>query len=105
MSKPIITKQDLINADVCTEQVELFEEIFGDSVVVTLSRAKKVSALFEWNWAVRLLDGIGRAEYKRVETPAWVEYERVTAPARVKYESAKASAWATAFINTKEENT
>ena len=40
MSKPIITKQMLIDADAFTEQVDLFEETFGDSVVVTLKRAE-----------------------------------------------------------------
>jgi hypothetical protein len=88
MIKPIITKQMLIDAEACPEQVDLFEGIFGDSVVVTISRAKKVANLFDWGWAIRLLDAQGRAEYKRVTAAAWDEYHR-----------AEAAAWATAFID------
>ena len=105
MSKPIITKQDLINANACNEQVNLFEKTFGDSVVVTVEQAKKVAHLFDWSWAVRLLDGQGRAEYwrdaaiawaehQRVREAAWAEYKRVAEPARVEYERVQAPAWA-----------
>ena len=121
MSKPIITKQMLIDADACSDQVDLFEKTFGDSVVVTIKRAEKVAALFQWRWATRLLDATAQAEYDRVEAAAWSEYNRVTAPAWAEYHRAKApalaeynrviepasaeyrrviaSAWATAFID------
>ena len=109
MSKPIITKQMLIDAKACSDQVDLFEEIFGDSVVVTIKRAEEVAALFRWGWATRLLGRKGRAEYLRAEAAAWAEYKRVKAaacaelehvkaPARAEYDRAKAAAWATAFI-------
>ena len=88
MSKPIMTKQMLIDEGACPSQVDLFEETFGDSVVVTISRAKKVANLFDWGWAIRLLDAQGRAEYKRATATAWAEYKRVIA-----------AAWATAFID------
>ena len=94
MSKPIITKQMLIDADACPEQVDLFEEIFGDSVVVTISRAKKVARLFDWVWATRLLDAQGRAEYDRVKAPAWDELDRAIAPAWAEYLRATATALA-----------
>jgi hypothetical protein len=71
MTKPIMTKQMLIDAGACSDQVDLFEETFGDSVVVTVKRAKKVAHLFDWEWATRLLDRQARAEYKRVKAPAW----------------------------------
>lgn len=77
MSKPIITMQMLINKGACDDQVDLFAQTFGESVIVTLKRAEKVASLFDWDWAACLLDA-----------PALAEYERVTAPA-----------WATAFIN------
>ena len=99
MRKPIITKQMLIDADACQNQVDLFGETFGDSVVVTIKRAEKVSALFEWDWAARLLDAQARAEYERVTAPAWAEYERVTAPALAEYKRVTAAALATAFID------
>ena len=94
MSKPIITKQDLINANACTEQVELFEEIFGDSVIVTVSRVKKVANLFDWDWAMCLLDAQGLAEYKRVRAPALAEYRRVIDAARAELDRVEAAAWA-----------
>ncbi len=121
MIKPIMTKQMLIDADACAEQVDLFEEIFGDSVIVTVKRAEKVAALFDWEWATRLLDRQGRAEYarvtaaagaklNRVEAAAFAKYKRVTAaagaklyrataPALAEYRRAAAPAWATAFID------
>ena len=110
MSKPIITKQMLIDAGACRDQVELFAKKFGDSVVVTVIRAKKVAHLFGWDWAVQLLDGQGRveyervtatalAEYKRVQAPALAEYKRVQAPALAEYERVQATAWASAFID------
>ena len=88
MTKPIMTKQMLIDADACTDQVDLFERTFGDSVVVTVKRAEKVAALFQWEWASCLLDAAAQPEYSRVIAAAWAEYKRVIA-----------IAWATAFID------
>ena len=110
MSKPIITKQMLIDADACSDQVDLFEKTFGDSVVVTVSRAKKVAHLFDLGWAAQLLDAQGRDEYQRVEPAAQAQYRRawsaaldehkcVEATALAEYDRTKASAWATAFID------
>jgi hypothetical protein len=99
MTKPIITKQMLIDADACSDQVDLFEEIFGDSVIVTIKRAEKVANLFDWNWAEQLLDAQGRAEYDRAAAAAWAEYSRVEAPAWAEYWRVIAAAWATAFID------
>ena len=110
MSKPIITKQMLIDAAAFTEQVDLFEEIFGDSVVVTLKRAEKIAALVHWDLAIRLLDAQGRAEYESAAAAALAEYHRATAAARAEYQRVIlaawaeywrviATAWATAFID------
>jgi hypothetical protein len=85
MSKPVITKQMLIDADACSDQVDLFERTFGDSVVVTIKRAEKVAHLFHWGWALRLLDRQGQAEYTRAIASAWVEYHRATAAALAEY--------------------
>jgi hypothetical protein len=98
MTKPIMTKQMLIDAKACPSQVDLFEETFGDSVVVTIKRMEKVAHLFEWVWATRLLDAQGRAEYDRAKAPARAEYRRVIAAADAEYDRATASALATAFI-------
>ena len=113
-SKPIITKQMLIDAKACPEQVELFEEIFGDSVVVTLKRAEKVAHLFDWEWAIRLLDATAQPEYMRATADAFAKYERAIVAARAElartldrakeaardeYRRVGAPAWATAFID------
>jgi cell division septum initiation protein DivIVA len=88
MSKPIITKQMLIDADACPSQVDLFEKTFGDSVVVTMKRAEKVAHLFDWGWAIRLLDAKGRAEYERATDAARAELDRAIAPAHDEYDRA-----------------
>jgi hypothetical protein len=88
MTKPIVTKQMLIDAKARTSQVDLFEKTFGDSVVVTVKRAEKVAQFFDWDWAAQLLDAQGRAEYNRATDAARAEFNRATA-----------TAWATAFIN------
>ena len=95
----------LIDADACPRQVDLFEKTFGDSVVVTVKRAEKVAALFDWEWAAQLLDAQGRAEYSRVIAAALAEYrraadaaraewERVIEAARAEYERVIEAAWA-----------
>ena len=121
MSKPIVTKQMLIDADACGDQVDLFEKTFGDSVSVTIKRAEEVAVLFDWGWATCLLDAQGRDEYQRAKAAAWAEYLRVMAAAQDELDLAKeaaldeylrveaaalaeyrrvgAPAWATAFIN------
>jgi hypothetical protein len=99
MSNTIMTKQMLIDAEACSNQVDLFEKTFGDSVVVTVKRAEKVAHLFDWDLLIRLLDAQGRAEYDRAKAPARAEYRRVIAAADAEYDRAIASAWATAFID------
>jgi hypothetical protein len=93
MTKPIMTKQMLIDADACTDQVDLFERTFGDSVVVTVKRAEKVANLFDWNWAIRFLDAQGRAEYHRAMTAAGAEYNRVMVDASAEYKRVMADAF------------
>ena len=98
MTKPAITKQMLIDAKARTSQVDLFEKTFGDSVVVTVKRAEKVAALFDWDLAAQLLDAQGWVEYWRVIEAAWAKYNRTLATARAEYKRVEAAAWATAFI-------
>ena len=94
MSEPIITKQMLIDKGACLDQVALFEQTFGDSVIVTIKRAEKVAHLFDWSWGSHLLDATARAEYQRVTAPALAEYQRVIATALAEYERVTATAWA-----------
>ena len=99
MSEPVITKQMLIDADACRNPVDLFENTFGDSVVVTVKRAEKVAHLFDWNWATRFLDSQGRAEYWRANALASAEYQRVIETASTERRRVTAIAWASAFID------
>ena len=95
----------LEEAEACQPQIDLFRGTFGESVVVTVARARKVSDQFDWGYAARFLDVLGRAEhdrvrnlaraeYERVQATAWAEYERVQATARAEYDRALATAWA-----------
>jgi hypothetical protein len=98
--EPIVTKQMLIDADACSDQVDLFEGIFGDSVAVTIERAEKVAHLFDLDCATRLLDEQGCTEYYRVTAPAWAKLdERAKAAEWAELDRVIAAAWATAFID------
>ena len=69
----------LENAKACRPQIDLFRALFGESVVVTVARARKVSDQFDWDYAARFLDAVGLAEYRCVLATAWAEYVRVQA--------------------------
>ena len=49
----ILTLQQLRDVRACDEQVELFKQHFGDSVLVTVARAKKFSTVFDFDFAAR----------------------------------------------------
>ena len=70
----------------CSEQVELFEKLFGDSVEVTEELCLKHAGDFNWNFARQLLSG-----------PAWAEYDKVCGLARAEYDKVCGPAWAKAF--------
>jgi len=118
----IITLKQLTDARACSEQVALFEATFGDSVNVTVARARKVSGLFDWDFAVRFLDDEGKAAYEAAVAPAdaaykaaratayaayeaatataAAAYDAATATAYAAYKAARATAWASAYIAT-----
>ena len=99
-NKAIITAAQLEAARACNEQVQLFRKLFGDSVNVTVARARKVADQFDWNFAQQFLDEEGQSEYKRVSGPAWSEYKRVSGAAWSEYERVSGAAWASAYIAT-----
>jgi hypothetical protein len=100
MTKAIITKQTLIDADAYSRQVKLFEETFGDSVVVTAAHAKKVAQAFDWPCvAETLLDATGVDEYKRADARINAKYSRDATPAREKYVRASSPAYIGAPID------
>ena len=98
----IFTATMLEEAKACQPQIDLFRALFGESVVVTVARARKVSGQFDWGYAERFLDAVGWAEYKRVQATAWAEYKRVRALASAEYRRAQAPAWASAYIATRK---
>ena len=81
----------LEEAEACRPQIDLFRATFGESVVVTVARARRVSDQFDWGYAERFLDAVGLAEYDRVRALALAEYRR-----------AQAAAWASAYIATRK---
>lgn len=72
----IFTAQMLRDAKACCDQIDKFVEHFGESVNVTVARARKVAGVFDWDFAVRFLEDEKIAEYQRVQGPAWDEYQR-----------------------------
>jgi len=89
----------------CSEQVDLFRSLFGESVDVTEALCAKHSGKFDWRFAAKLLSpqgqaeynrvtGLAWAEYNRVTGLAWTEYDRVTGPARTEYDRVTGPAWA-----------
>ena len=53
----------------CTEQVDVFMELFGSEIDVTEELAVEHLDTFDWNWAAEHL----------LTAQAWAEYERVRA--------------------------
>jgi hypothetical protein len=88
------TLQMLIDAKACEEQTVLFSETFGDSVNVTVARAKKVAKLFDWHFARRFLDEQGKADYDRARAAAWADYNRICDAAFADYNRICDAAWA-----------
>ena len=85
--------QTLIDKGACSNQVELFRAMFGESVNVTQELCVSVADKFDFEWtALQLLTPTAQAEYERVRAQAWAEYERVEAPVRAKYERVEAPA-------------
>ena len=101
-----LTSRLLKSKGACTEQVDLFRELGGDKVPITLALVEEHASKFDWNWAARHLlseaywaeyEHVQRsawAEYERVKGLAWAEYERVTGPALAEYEHVRRLAWA-----------
>ena len=68
----VLTLQQLKEKNACSEQVELFKAMFGESVIITESLCLSVADKFVWNWASdNLLDERQRKLYNESITPAW----------------------------------
>ena len=94
MKQRILHLSTLIKAGVCLEQVELFQELFGKSVIVTEKRAISVADKFDWSCgARRLLSKTAWDEYMRIRKPAWDEYGRIQKTAWDEYDRTQKNAY------------
>ena len=81
-----LTAQMLRDKKACGEQVELFVELFGESVSVTQKRCAAHANEFDWEWAAeKLLPKPAWAEFDKVRDAAWAEYYKVCNAARAEY--------------------
>jgi len=91
----ILKLQQLIDADACSKQVELFRSTFGDQVEVTVELALSVFDKFDWDFAARkFLSAPALAEYEKVRAAALAEYYKVMAAALAEYDKVRAAALA-----------
>jgi hypothetical protein len=91
MKSRILKVKQLEEASACSDRVDLFKELFGDEVKVTVSLAKKHYNKFDWDWAANYL----------LSVPARAEYKKVIASARAEYKKVIASAWAKLYFEEK----
>jgi len=89
-----LTLQQLVDKRACSLQVQLFKELFGTRVDVTVQAAIAVADKFDWGWAARaLLSAAARSEYGKVYAPAWSEYNKAREASLSEYYKAYAAAW------------
>ena len=84
-----ITLAHLKSSGACSDQVELFQKLFGAEAEITVVGCLAVADKFDWDWAAE----------KFLTAPALAEYERVTAPAWAEYQRVRATAWATGMLS------
>ena len=90
----ILTLQQLRDVRACDEQVELFKQHFGDSVRVTVARAKKFSTVFNFDFAARhFLSTAARKVYEDTRAAAWKVYKDTCAPALKVCDDTRAREW------------
>jgi len=77
-----ITKQQLIDAGACPEQVVRFVALFGDSANVTIKACVEHARTFDWHWAAgKLLTATALAAYDKTAAPALAAYNKAVAGA------------------------
>ena len=95
--KAVLTLKQLIDAGACQDQVDLFRQEFGDSVNVTVAKARRYAGRFDFAWAARcLLDAPARAKYDKAHNAAraalWAKYEKAHDAALAEYGKVRAGA-------------
>jgi len=86
-----ITTDWLVSRDACADQIAIFAAEWPDGAELTERNLLRAAELhLDLYWLARcILPPQARAEYERVEGPAWAEYERVRDQARAEYERVK----------------
>jgi hypothetical protein len=93
MTKPITLKM-LKKAGACQDQVDLFEKLFGKSVIPTRELALEHASDFDFQWAAEnLLTSQSLKAYEKTEALAWKAYKKATALALKACEEARALAF------------
>ena len=91
----VLTLQQLLDANACTEQVQLFREHFGESVIVTVAKAKKFASMFDFFFAARtFLSKQGWAEYEKQRAPLLAEYLKQSDTLSAEYQKQRDTLWA-----------
>lgn len=93
----IITTAQLEALDACEEQLAEFRRLFPTGTAeVTVSRAKKLAQVFDWDWAAEnlLTDNNAWADYEAAYASACADYKAAYASAGADYKAARASALA-----------
>jgi hypothetical protein len=89
----------------CLQQVKLFQELFGESVIVTGEKVLSVVNKFDWDWGARkLLSRTALDEYIRIKETAWYGYFRIEKTAWDEYYKTLAKTFANLYINDTGEN-
>jgi hypothetical protein len=95
----------LEQAGACKSQLDLFNRLYGDSVIVTEEAAADVASLFEWTWAAENLLSFNAYEYflglkeeawRKEETAnnkAYQNFKAATKRAEKRYMAANQKAW------------
>ena len=94
-----ITVDLLRKVEACTQQIQLFEQLFPEGVTPTVALCVEHASKFDWDFAARkFLSAPAWAQYEAAKAPAWAQYEAAKAPALAQYEAATAQAWAEQWI-------
>ena len=87
--------ENLVKLRACWQALDLFENLFGKEVELTLDLCLEHGPKFDMDWAAEnLLKPEARAEYLKARAAAWAEYRKVRDSALAEYEKLEAAAWA-----------
>ena len=95
MTTKTITLAQLVEADACQEQVDLFQSTFGESVELTLELCVKHAYDFSFCWAGdNLLNRNKRAAFQAAKGPQYAAYRAAVALHEPAFQATMALRWA-----------